>query len=1224
MTPHPSLSVVIPTHRPIGVVAAALDALGQQTLPRQRFEVVVVLDGLDAGRGAQLAVRRDPFRLVVVASPRRGRAAACNLGAATARGEVLLFLDDDMRLDADGLRAHLAHHGPQARRAVVGAAPVRLHAGAPFAARHVARRFDRHLAKLADPGHRMDVRDVYTGAFSIPRATFMAVGGFDERFVEYGNEDGDLAGRLLSAGVELVYAADAVAHQTYDKTFPELAADHLAKGRTAVQFLSVHPERAAESAVRRATPASRRRRLVRTVTSRLVAAPGRRALVLTATDAVAGALDRRRPQLADRLAAVVLEGCFWAGVAEARSAAPAAARTVVHYTDSTTSGGVARVVLSLAAGLDRRHWRPVLVVHATPGVLPMVHEAALLGVEVVEVPPLHGPGIRDVVVLARAFHRLRPAVVHVHRSWARSGTAAVLGARVAGRAGVVATEHLFLPTTPRRTLAARRLLDRLVDQHVAVSEALGSVLLERFHLRSDRVRVIPNGIVPAAPPAPAAVARLRDDWLGRASWAAIVVPARLDRQKGHATLLAALPRVPGVLAVLAGDGPERGRLEQLAGTLGVADRVLFLGHREDAAAVMAAADLVVLPSFAEGMPLAVLEACALGRPVIASDVGGVGEVLPREAGRLVPAGDAAALAEAIEAVLADPAAAARMGVAGTRAAAEFTVERMVARVERLYEELPFAPGARTWFRDRFAPGARTWFRDRQGGPGPGDVRALDWRFLVGRDRFDRIADFRSVGRHGSFGRLVDIAAEVVDGSRAATGSADLAAATAVDRSTLARVADVLVPGGSAVVRSRVLLGRVETRFRRAGLTDVRVFAPWPSPVRPRAWLPLDDAEACARVLGDAPDGGPRRRLGHLRRRWWLWRARRGLGAVQYLVAGRDVDAVPPPGSALAPARVVWRSATGRPAPERLTATLLTGGRESISKVSVVVTATGTRRPGVVLKWPRTAEGGRGLSHEAEVLDALAGITGPTGGSAPTVLARFSTEAGPALIETLLDGVPLAQRLDRTTHSAVAVSAADWLADLAERTTTGVGSGPEAAQRLVEEFTRLVGDAVDPSLLAVGRTLPGVLQSVPGVLEHRDVAPWNVLMGRERQLQVVDWESAVRVGLPLLDLWYFLTWAGLAVERTPEARLAQAYPRLVDPRSATGQVSEVAVERYATRLGLDHAALGPLRALTWMAHVPAEMARLHRRFPDTTDRERARDSLFLRLWAHEVRVARSRS
>ena len=128
------------------------------------------------------------------------------------------------------------------RRCVLGAVPVELDARSPHAARYVKEKFDLHLARLADPEHLARPRSFYTGNASLRTEVMREVGGFDESFGIYGNEDVELALRLRTAGVELGYDPEALAYQEYGKELAGLQRDTLAKGRTTVLLARSHPE----------------------------------------------------------------------------------------------------------------------------------------------------------------------------------------------------------------------------------------------------------------------------------------------------------------------------------------------------------------------------------------------------------------------------------------------------------------------------------------------------------------------------------------------------------------------------------------------------------------------------------------------------------------------------------------------------------------------------------------------------------------------------------------------------------------------------------------------------------------------------------------------------------------------------------------------------------------------------------------------------------------------
>jgi glycosyltransferase involved in cell wall biosynthesis len=153
--------------------------------------------------------------------------------------------------------------------------------------------------------------------------------------------------------------------------------------------------------------------------------------------------------------------------------------------------------------------------------------------------------------------------------------------------------------------------------------------------------------------------------------------------------LRAAAQLPDVVFLLAGDGPRRTMLEQEAAELGVTERIVFLGARDDIPVLLETCDVFALPSLNEGLPLTVLEAMAARRPVIATSVGGIPEVvLDGETGILVPPADPHALAVGIRSLLADPTRARHLALAGQqRGRREFSVSSMVQRVSEVYVDV---------------------------------------------------------------------------------------------------------------------------------------------------------------------------------------------------------------------------------------------------------------------------------------------------------------------------------------------------------------------------------------------------------------------------------------------------------------------------------------------------------------------------------------------------------
>jgi glycosyltransferase involved in cell wall biosynthesis len=250
----------------------------------------------------------------------------------------------------------------------------------------------------------------------------------------------------------------------------------------------------------------------------------------------------------------------------------------------------------------------------------------------------------------------------------------------------IATAQLFVEMPPLIGIDLQHaLLTRCLHRHVAVSRFVASRLRDRFHVPPEKIVVIPNAATMGATASPAPRSELARDVDGPV----VLTVARLDGQKGIAHLLEAVATLPNASFAIAGDGPNRAALEQRAATLGVSDRVRFLGHRHDVPALLAAADLFVLPSLYEGLPLSVLEAMAAGVPVVATAIGGTDEVVrDGETGTLVPPANSEALAAAIGRALADRDRASRLALAArSLVAREYSVTSMVGSVSRLYDEL---------------------------------------------------------------------------------------------------------------------------------------------------------------------------------------------------------------------------------------------------------------------------------------------------------------------------------------------------------------------------------------------------------------------------------------------------------------------------------------------------------------------------------------------------------
>jgi len=300
--------------------------------------------------------------------------------------------------------------------------------------------------------------------------------------------------------------------------------------------------------------------------------------------------------------------------------------------------------------------------------------------------------------LAALLRRERIDLIHAHQY--TPFFYALAARHLRSRPPILFTEHgRWFPDFPRpkRMLFNRALLGRR-DRVVGVGEAVRRALVENEGIPAARVGVIYNGVdlTPYRNPTRDRATirhRVREE-LGIPESALLLAQvARLDDLKDHATAVRAMARVvaalPQAMLLIVGDGPERTKIERLVAQLGIGQSVRLVGTRGDVPEILQAADLFLLSSKSEGIPLTVIEAMAARLPVVSTDVGGVGEiVVAGETGMLVPAGDVAALAAAAIDLLPDAARRARLGEQGFRRAIDkFDEARMHHDYRALYAEM---------------------------------------------------------------------------------------------------------------------------------------------------------------------------------------------------------------------------------------------------------------------------------------------------------------------------------------------------------------------------------------------------------------------------------------------------------------------------------------------------------------------------------------------------------
>lgn len=359
---------------------------------------------------------------------------------------------------------------------------------------------------------------------------------------------------------------------------------------------------------------------------------------------------------------------------------------IAHLIESDGPGGAEQVVADLAKGFQAAGARSVVFLpERGEGWLGRQLAGSGAAIEHFHIERPFSPACARRIASAFRTHHID--VAHSHEF-----SMAIYGAWASRLAGIphVITMHggRYYADRIRRRLALGVAV-ALSDRTVAVSRLLADDLRRQLHVPASLISIVPNGVRRVR----ASKATLRAELQLGPSDRLLVSIGNLYPVKGHEHLVEALARLaadhPTLHVAIAGRGALADALTARASALGVADRLHLLGLRSDVPAVLAAADIFVMPSLSEGLPLALLEAMFAGCPIVATDVGEVGRALAQGwAGVLVPPADPRALATAIDALLRDAERSRALGDrAAARAVAEYDVSRMLRRYAAIYQGL---------------------------------------------------------------------------------------------------------------------------------------------------------------------------------------------------------------------------------------------------------------------------------------------------------------------------------------------------------------------------------------------------------------------------------------------------------------------------------------------------------------------------------------------------------
>lgn len=367
--------------------------------------------------------------------------------------------------------------------------------------------------------------------------------------------------------------------------------------------------------------------------------------------------------------------------------APRRLRVLAILDSPTDQGGAERFAIGLVTHLPRDRFEP-WICSTRIATAEASEELAEAGVPHVSLRRRSKLDVHRLGGLAMLLRRGRFDVVHAHM-FGSNVWGTVLG-RLCGVPVVIAHEHNWsYDGELAHRMIDRHVIARYATRFVAVSESNRRRMIELEGIAPEKVMVLPTAYIPHRVAAPSDI---RAELGLPPDSRLIAVAATLRPEKALEVLIAAhatvAKRCPEAHLVIAGDGPCRRALERQVALLGLGAGVHFLGARRDVSAILATVDVGALSSDWEGMPLFVLECMATGTPVVATDVGGLPEVVEHErTGLLVPPRDPGALAAAIGDLLADPARGRRLAAAASARTEAFTIDAVTARFADLYEQL---------------------------------------------------------------------------------------------------------------------------------------------------------------------------------------------------------------------------------------------------------------------------------------------------------------------------------------------------------------------------------------------------------------------------------------------------------------------------------------------------------------------------------------------------------
>jgi glycosyltransferase involved in cell wall biosynthesis len=359
-------------------------------------------------------------------------------------------------------------------------------------------------------------------------------------------------------------------------------------------------------------------------------------------------------------------------------------------------GGGKQAFYNLISRLDRRRFNPLVATAPTGRYAEMLRS---LGVRLIPLAMNNRFDMRIPYRLARVVRENSVTILHSHGG-GRADFFVYLASKLVNIPVKITTVanlvERWFEINPLQLYVYKRLqrkTEKIFDQFICVSDYLADYLIQQRGLDRTKVKTIYNGVdldyfkaTPESPP-------IKNEFPRKEEQILIGAIGRLVAEKGLEYLLEGIPdvlkRFPQAKVLLVGDGPLKAHLERRVISLGLKERIIFTGFRSDIREILSCLDILILPSLLEGFPMIILEAMAMAKTIIASDIPGIREqIKDGTSGILVPAKDSKALAAAILRILASNRAAENISLAARQTVEEkFSIEKMVMETERLYLSL---------------------------------------------------------------------------------------------------------------------------------------------------------------------------------------------------------------------------------------------------------------------------------------------------------------------------------------------------------------------------------------------------------------------------------------------------------------------------------------------------------------------------------------------------------